>query len=60
MAGVEFSLLGTTSPEELTAWFEALADGGEIVDALQQRPWDDYDGIVRDRYGIRWLIGYQG
>ncbi|MCC4266664.1 VOC family protein [Microbacterium schleiferi] len=60
MAGVEFSLLGTTSPEELTAWFEALAGGGEVVDALQQRPWDDYDGIVRDRYGIRWLIGYQG
>ncbi|WP_341578763.1 VOC family protein [Microbacterium schleiferi] len=60
MAGIEFSLLGTASAEELNAWFEALADGGEIVDALQQRPWGDYDGIVRDRYGIRWLIGYQG
>ncbi|MGP6203693.1 hypothetical protein [Microbacterium sp.] len=46
--------------KKLTAWFGALADGGEIVDALQQRPWGDYDGMVRDRYGVRWLIGYQG
>lgn len=60
MAGMEFSLLGTASPEELTAWFGALAEGGEILDALQQRPWGDYDGTVRDRFGIRWLIGYQG
>ncbi len=60
MAGMEFSLLGTAPAEELTAWFAALADGGEIVDALQQRPWGDYDGMVRDRFGIRWLIGYQG
>lgn len=60
MAGVEFSLLGTASAEELTAWFGTLADGGEVVDALQQRPWGDYDGIVSDRYGVRWLIGYQG
>lgn len=40
--------------------FSALADGGEIVDALQQRQWGDYDGIVLDRYGVRWLIGFQG
>lgn len=29
-----------------------------MIDALQKRPWGDYDGTVIDRYGIRWLIGF--
>lgn len=60
ISGVEFSLLGAAPEVELRAWFEALAEGGHIVDALQKRPWGDYDGIVRDRYGVTWLIGFQG
>ena len=58
--GVMFSLLGTAEPDELKAWFDALAVGGRITAPLQQRPWGDYDGIVIDRYGITWLIGYEG
>ncbi|QPE03663.1 VOC family protein [Microbacterium schleiferi] len=60
MAGMEFSLLGTASPDELTRWFAALADGGTVLDALQLRPWGDHDGMVKDRFGVAWLIGYQG
>lgn len=58
--GVLFSLLGTAEPERLERWFTALCDGGVDVDPLQRRGWGDHDGQVTDRFGVRWLIGYQG
>ena len=58
--GVLFSLLGTAEPEVLEQWFAALSEDGSEIDPLQQRPWGDHDGQVTDRFGIRWLIGYQG
>lgn len=58
--GCLFALLGTADPATLTRWFEALSEGGEVIDPLQLRPWGDHDGQVRDRYGLSWLIGYQG
>ena len=60
MQGVMLSLLGTAAPAELERWFAALAEGGTVVDPLQERPWGDHDGQVTDRYGLTWLIGYQG
>jgi PhnB protein len=60
LEGVVFSLLGTAEPARLEAWFAALSDGGVDIDPLQKRPWGDHDGQVTDRFGVRWLIGYQG
>lgn len=60
LEGVLFSLLGTSDPATLEAWFAALCDGGTEVDQVQLRPWGDHDGQVTDRFGVRWLIGYQG
>ncbi|GAA1690828.1 VOC family protein [Microbacterium sediminicola] len=60
LSGVEFSLLGTAPADELSRWFESLSAGGSVIDPLQRRPWGDHDGVVRDRFGVRWLIGYQG
>lgn len=57
--GLLFSLLGTAEPDVLHAWFAALADGGTVVDPLAKRAWDAWDGRVRDRFGITWLIGYE-
>jgi uncharacterized glyoxalase superfamily protein PhnB len=58
MSGMFFALLGTADAETLTRWFDALAAGGRVIDALQTRPWGDVDGTLVDRYGVRWLIGY--
>ncbi len=58
--GVLFALLGTAEPAELETWFAALAVGGDVIDPLQKRAWGDHDGQVRDRFGVAWLIGYQG
>ena len=58
--GVLFSLLGTAEPSTLEAWFASLCDGGSNIDPLQLRPWGDHDGQVTDRFGVRWLVGYEG
>ncbi len=59
MSGLFFSLLGTADPETLTRWFAQLGDGGRVIDPLQQRPWGAHDGTLVDRFGVRWLIGYE-
>lgn len=57
--GVMFSLLGAADPGTAHDWFRALADGGRVVDDLQERPWGASDGQVVDRYGLHWLLGYE-
>jgi len=54
------SPLGTASPSALRTWSSSLAEGGQIVDDLQTRPWGASDGQVIDRYGLHWLIGFEG
>ena len=58
--GMMLSLLGTTSPPILRNWFSSLSEGGRVVDDLQTRPWGASDGQVVDRYGVHWLIGFEG
>lgn len=58
--GMMLSLLGAAAPAILQAWFAGLADGGRVVDDLQVRPWGATDGQVIDRFGLPWLIGFEG
>jgi PhnB protein len=58
--GMMLALLGTADPATLRRWFSGLSDGGRVVDPLQARPWGATDGQVIDRYGLHWLIGYEG
>jgi PhnB protein len=58
--GLMFSLLGAADPATLRAWFTGLATGGRIIDDLQRRPWGASDGQVVDRFGVHWLIGFEG
>ncbi|GAB2535443.1 VOC family protein [Brachybacterium huguangmaarense] len=60
VTGLMLSLLGAAEPATLRAWFAALADGGQVIDDLQEREWVASDGVVRDRFGLTWLIGYEG
>ena len=54
------SLLGTAHVSTLKDWFSRLSEGGQVVDDLQVRPWGASDGQVIDRYGLHWLIGFEG
>ena len=58
--GMMLSLLGTASPATLRAWFSELSQVGRIVADLQKRPWGATDGQVVDRFGLHWLIGFEG
>jgi PhnB protein len=59
LRGILFSVLGVAEPDVLEGWFAALAEGGRVVDQLQERPWGAHDGQVVDRFGLPWLIGYE-
>ena len=58
--GLMLALLGTAAPSTLRTWFARLSEGGQVVDDLQKRPWGASDGQVIDRYGLHWLIGFEG
>lgn len=58
MDGMMLSILGSDE-ERLRGWFAALAEDGEILDDLQERPWGAIDGQLRDRFGVRWLVGIE-
>lgn len=59
MRGASIALLGTADPETLERWFHALSEGGTVLDPFQERPWGGTDGQVVDRFGIRWLLGFE-
>ncbi|WP_261164597.1 VOC family protein [Microbacterium sp. Marseille-Q6965] len=59
MQGVSLALLGVGDAATSARWFDALGAGGTVIDPLQARGWGAHDGQVRDRYGVRWLIGYE-
>ena len=58
--GMMLALLGTAAPPTLRQWFANLSEGGRVVDDLQTRPWGASDGQVIDRYGLHWLVGFEG
>lgn len=58
--GLLLALLGTAPPAAMRGWFAQLSEGGRVDDDLQRRAWGDVDGQVVDRYGVPWLIGFEG
>jgi PhnB protein len=58
--GIMLALLGTAPAGTLRRWFATLSQGGQVVDELQTRAWGASDGQVVDRYGLHWLIGFEG
>jgi PhnB protein len=57
--GLLLALLGAAEPDTLRRWFAGLAEGGTVLDDLQLRPWGAWDGQVADRFGVRWLVGFE-
>lgn len=46
--------------EELSAYFEKLADGGAVQQPLLAAPWGDTFGSLTDKYGVEWLVNIAG
>ncbi|HAS32200.1 MAG: VOC family protein [Microbacterium sp.] len=58
--GLFLSLLDAAPVDDLRRWFAELSAGGRVIDPLQKRAWGDWDGQVRDAFGVTWLIGFSG
>lgn len=57
----QISLSGPSEDgDTLRAWFDGLAAGGTVMEPLAQAPWGDSFGMLRDRYGVDWLINIAG
>ena len=55
--GSDFSLsLSGDNETELRGYFERLAADGTVTMPLEKAPWGDTFGMVKDRFGISWLV----
>jgi PhnB protein len=52
---ISVTLFGN-DPEELHRRFDALSDGGTVVEPFAQAPWGDYFGMLTDRFGVHWMV----
>ena len=48
--------VSTESKEEADRLFNALSAGGSVEAQIGNSPWGSYFGMLRDKYGIEWVI----
>ena len=51
-----FQSLRTDSLDELTGYWDALADGATIVEPLAASAWSPGFGMFTDRFGVTWVL----
>lgn len=57
IAGTNMSIsLSGDNKEELTSYYNKLAEGGKVEQPLTQAPWGDIFGMVIDKYGVFWMV----
>jgi PhnB protein len=55
--GNDFSLsLSGDDEAELRGYFDKLAADGTVTMPLEKAPWGDTFGMLKDRFGISWLV----
>lgn len=58
-AGDNFSLsISADSEEDADRLFNALSEGGQVTMPLEKAFWGAYFGMLKDRFGIQWMINY--
>jgi PhnB protein len=50
--------IGAESKEEADHLFTGLAVGGSVEMPINDSPWGSYFGMLRDKFGIEWMIDY--
>lgn len=57
--GNNFSIaVGADSKEEADRIFNGLAEGGTVEMPLADAFWGAYFGMLKDKFGLRWMINY--
>lgn len=54
-SSISLSLSGDDEPT-LRGFYDALVDGGTVIEALEQAPWGDHFGMCIDRFGVSWMV----
>lgn len=52
--------LGGEERDELEGYWAALSEGATIFAPLEQAAWGDSFGMLRDRFGVTWLVNIAG
>jgi PhnB protein len=58
-AGTNFAVSLSGGPEDeaaLRGYWDGLAEDGEVVLPLEPSPWGDEFGMLRDRFGVQWMV----
>ena len=50
--------ISAASREEADKLFNGLAAGGQVEVPPADSPWGSYFGMLRDKYGIEWMVDY--
>jgi PhnB protein len=58
-SSISVSLSGDDEAE-LRGYYDKLKEGGAETMPLEKAPWGDSFGMLRDRYGIDWLVNITG
>ncbi len=60
-APIRISIGGKTEElEKAKGWFDKLAEGGKVEVPLEKQMWGDSFGMVRDKFGVTWMINIAG
>ncbi len=51
-----FVSVRSDTADEIRALWDRLADGAQIVHALAPAPWTPLYGMLKDRFGVTWLL----
>jgi len=51
-------VISAESKEEADKLFNGLSAGGQIEMPIEDSPWGTYFGMLRDKYGIEWMIEF--
>jgi PhnB protein len=51
-------LISTESREEAEKIFNGLSAGGDVEGPIDNSPWGTYGGMLRDKYGIEWIVEF--
>lgn len=58
-AGNNFSIsVSTDIKEEADRLFEGLSEGGNITMPIADTFWGDYFGMLTDKFGVHWMVGF--
>jgi PhnB protein len=50
--------VSTESKEEADTIFNGLSEGGQVEFPMGDSPWGTYFGMLRDKYGIEWMVEF--